>query len=137
MDTYFVKRLDIIIFIFFCPKRGMVQRPLVCYTDIAMTIDQLEQKNTLDVLACIEKGPPSPTRASMAKDLSLSRTTVSTIVGRLIALGLIQEEPADVRGRGRPGIPLKLRRDTWFAIGASYDAKAWRLVLKKMGAGRA
>lgn len=93
-----------------------------------------ELKTTADVLACIETPSNLITRADIAKQLDLSRTTVSTAVANLIQLGLVQElpivqeQPASL-GRGRPGIPLKLRTDQWYAVGASFHTSTWRFVL--------
>ncbi|HHV55515.1 MAG TPA: ROK family transcriptional regulator [Firmicutes bacterium] len=55
-----------------------------------------------------ERGPVS--RADLVRLTSLSPTTVSTIVGRLIRQGLILEESSTARrgGAGRPAIKLRL-----------------------------
>ncbi len=96
--------------------------------------DLFEMKTTLDVLACMEESPKSCSRADIAKYLDLSRTTVSTAVARLIQLGLVQEDASllyesPIHERGRPGVPLKLRTDKWYAIGASFHTSTWFFVL--------
>lgn len=55
-----------------------------------------------------EHGPCS--RASVATGTGLTRGTVSSLVGELIALGLVRESDAPVgpRGIGRPGIAIEL-----------------------------
>lgn len=96
--------------------------------------DVLEINTTFDVLSCIEENEKYYTRADVAKQLNLSRTTVSTAVSRLIELGIVQEEISAQKisvfqGRGRPGIPLKLTTNTWYAIGASFHSSTWLFVM--------
>jgi predicted NBD/HSP70 family sugar kinase len=96
--------------------------------------DISEIKTTANVLACIEDSLNCITRADIAKHLDLSRTTVSTAIASLIQLGLVQEETAipeetAILGRGRRGIPLKLRTDEWYAVGASFHTSTWLFVM--------
>ncbi len=71
-----------------------------------------DDKTANDILTCLENfGPLS--RATIAKRLGLSRTTISTLMTRFIDQGLVQElEGEDPQGRGRPGIPVDMSRDT-------------------------
>ena len=80
------------------------------------------------VLALIEKGT-QPSRASIAKSLGLSRTTISTLVSRLMETGIVTETGVEVEGPGRPGISLDLSDDQWFAIGVEYHSGVWILVI--------
>lgn len=82
-------------------------------------------KNTHSVMQCIEEAPQTPSRASVAKQLSLSRTTISTIASQLIESGLVMEMDSAVQGRGRPGIPLSLNTRFWFALGAAFQGRTW------------
>jgi predicted NBD/HSP70 family sugar kinase len=79
-------------------------------------------RNTLD---SIEGAAVPPSRANIAERLSLSRTTASTLVSRLISLGLIEETGSAVNGRGRPGIPLKISTRHWYALGAAFQGNEW------------
>ncbi len=79
------------------------------------------------VISAIEKGS-AVSRADIARELGLSRTSVSTIVGTLISLGLVAERPAAAEGRGRPGICLDLDASRWRAIGAEYHSNIWTFV---------
>ena len=111
----------------------MFSFPWLCYNEQMMN-EIPEMKTTADVLACIEDPLHCITRADIAKYLNLSRTTVSTAVANLIQLGLVREqavipEEAAAMGRGRPGIPLKLRTDQWYAIGASFHTSTWFFVI--------
>ncbi|MFA6682306.1 MAG: ROK family transcriptional regulator [Sphaerochaeta sp.] len=88
-----------------------------------------DMKNTWDTLNLIEHAEPWTTRATIAKLLNLSRTTVSIIVSQLIAYGLVEEFDTSATGRGRPGIPLKLSISTWNALGASFHGDQWQFLL--------
>jgi predicted NBD/HSP70 family sugar kinase len=61
--------------------------------------------NTEAVLSVVGVGS-ARSRAAVARRLGLSRTTISTIVGKLMSLGLVAEKSARRKGRGRPGIDL-------------------------------
>ena len=90
--------------------------------------DDLERVNTRNVLKAIEleKGL---SRAQVARRLGLSRTTISTIVSKLISLGFVTEGQSKAKGRGRPGIHLSLTRERWHAIGAEFHSKKWVAVV--------
>jgi len=91
-------------------------------------MDDLEKVNTRNVLRIIEieKGL---SRAQVAKRLGLSRTTISTIVTKLISLGLVSEQEGIAEGRGRPGIQLNLTRDRWHALGVEFHSRKWVAVI--------
>jgi predicted NBD/HSP70 family sugar kinase len=67
-------------------------------------------------------------RAAVARTLGLSRTTISTIVAKLMSLGLVAEKSTQRRGRGRPGIDLDLDESRWRALGAEYHSGKWSFV---------
>lgn len=82
---------------------------------------QIEKNNKNSILRCIERwGEIS--RADVAKQLGLSRTTVSTAVTQLMEAGLVREavQSGGPQNRGRPGIPLSLTSDRWYAVGAAF-----------------
>ena len=95
-----------------------------------MLSKQIEQRNQNNVLQCIEQAGEI-SRAGVAKQLGLSRTTVSTAVSRLLEAALVREaDQADAsQSRGRPGIPLSLTEDVWYAAGASYIDRELLFVL--------
>jgi predicted NBD/HSP70 family sugar kinase len=87
-----------------------------------------EWKNLQAALNYIEEADTPPTRANIAERLSLSRTTASTIASQFINAGLIEELKTEINGRGRPGIPLRLSSDKWFALGAAFTGNEWRFL---------
>lgn len=90
-------------------------------------------KNLKDCLDYIEHAPAPPSRASIARHLSLSRTTSSALVNRLVSLGVIQETVSEKNerpdSRGRPGIPLQLSKGQWYALGAAFSGDEWRFLV--------
>jgi predicted NBD/HSP70 family sugar kinase len=87
-----------------------------------------EWKNLQATLNYIETADTPPTRANIAEGLSLSRTTVSSLASQLIGAGLIEELKTEINGRGRPGIPLRICPDRWYALGAAFTGNEWRLL---------
>jgi predicted NBD/HSP70 family sugar kinase len=87
-----------------------------------------EWKNLRNALIYIEESDTPPTRADIAKHLSLSRTTSSTLVNKLIDAALIEELKTEVNGRGRPGIPLRVSQGRWYALGAAFTGNEWRFL---------
>jgi glucokinase/transcriptional regulator of PTS gene len=79
------------------------------------------------VLKAIETGEAT-TRASIARLLGLSRTSLTTIVGTLISLGLIRERNEKPDGRGRPAFDLDLDESHWSALGAEFHSGYWTFV---------
>lgn len=90
--------------------------------------DVFDWENARNVLARIE-GCGESSRAVIAKQLGLSRTTVSTIVGKFMDAGLVAGGEGGRRGRGRPGIPLALTSDRWYALGAEFRSGRWVFVI--------
>jgi predicted NBD/HSP70 family sugar kinase len=82
----------------------------------------------IEAVLSVVGGLKASTRAAVARKLALSRTTVSTIVTKLLALGLIAEKNIQIEGRGRPGIILDLDDSRWKAIGAEYHSGKWSFV---------
>ncbi|GAB4223126.1 MAG: ROK family transcriptional regulator [Spirochaetales bacterium] len=86
--------------------------------------DDLDRVNTRNVLRMIEL-EEGLSRAQVARKLNLSRTTISTIVSKLISLGFVTEKSSKATGRGRPGIHLNLTTNYWYAIGVEFHSKKW------------
>ena len=82
---------------------------------------QIEQRNQSSILQCIEQ-TDEISRAGIAKVLGLSRTTVSSAVAHLMKSGLVEErmQTDATQSRGRPGIPLSLTRNIWYAAGTAF-----------------
>lgn len=95
---------------------------------------QIEQRNQNNILQCIEQAGEI-SRAGVAKQLGLSRTTVSSAVARLLEAELVceagQADPS--QSRGRPGIPLSLTKDVWYAAGAAFIDQELLFVLTDLG----
>jgi glucokinase-like ROK family protein len=88
-----------------------------------------EMQNIWDMLDLIENSHPYTTRATIAKILSKSRTTVSNIVNQLMDLHFVEELNSSANGRGRPGIPLTLTSNHWYALGASFLGEHWHFLI--------
>lgn len=94
-----------------------------------MRFEDLEYINYKDILDAIDS-VSSPTRASIAKYLNLSRTTVSNVITRLIDYGVVEEIEVEIKEtRGRPGLVLNFTKDKWFSLGADFSGKDWVIVL--------
>ena len=99
-----------------------------------MLSKQIEQTNQENILRCIER-MDRVSRAGIAKQLGLSRTTVSAAVSRLAELKLVREDDAaeePALGRGRPGIPVVLTTNVWYAAGAAFIDQQLLFVLSDL-----
>ena len=81
---------------------------------------EVEFINCKNVLKSVEE-LDSPSRATIAKYLGLSRTTSSQNINRLIEFKLVKECENTLVGRGRPGRPLVLDESKWCALGACFE----------------
>src|SRR5262245_45651390 len=64
----------------------------------------------------VERGPRS--RATIAQDTGLNKSTVSSLVSELMDFGLLMERGAEHRGTaGRPGLVVDVARDGVVALG--------------------
>ncbi|MGN1189773.1 MAG: ROK family transcriptional regulator, partial [Candidatus Ornithospirochaeta sp.] len=100
-----------------------------------MRFEDLEFVNYRNIIEAIAR-LDSPSRATVAKELSLSKTTISYVVGELIERGIVEETTTEDNGRrGRPGLGLRLKNDGWMAIGASFDSSHWRFVKTNLSGG--
>ena len=98
-----------------------------------MRYEDMEYENCENVLRYIISDSGNPTRAEIAKRLGLSKATVTQIVNRFIAYGLVHEGQRLARqGKGRPGNPLSVNKDMWFALGASLADNTWQFVIADM-----
>ena len=77
-----------------------------------MRYEDMEYENCENVLRYIISDSGNPTRAEIAKRLGLSKATVTQIINRFIAYGLVHEGQRLARqGKGRPGNPLSVNKD--------------------------
>jgi predicted NBD/HSP70 family sugar kinase len=86
--------------------------------------EPMHRKNFYDVLNLIG-AKDQPTRASIARALGLSRTTLSNIVSDFIDSGLIVETGESEKKRGRPATHLSIVADSWYTIGAEFHSGRW------------
>lgn len=88
-------------------------------------LEFVNYKNIIDTIFTY----PGLSRANIAKELGISKTTVSYVVSELIEKSIVEETEAEDNGRrGRPGLGLRLNDSKWNAIGASFDGEAWSFV---------
>jgi predicted NBD/HSP70 family sugar kinase len=93
----------------------------------------IQVRGMLDVLRHVH-AHPSITRAGLARDLRLSRSTASEISGRLRALGLVAEAaPAPTGGRGRPTRTLGPHPDGPVVGAVDISHESWRLAIGSLG----
>jgi hypothetical protein len=85
-----------------------------------MKNEEVELINCKDVLKCVET-LKSPSRADIAKILGMSRTTSSQNINKLIELSLVKESDTTLTKRGRPGKPIILDNEKWFALGVCFE----------------
>ena len=89
-------------------------------------LEFVNYKNIIDAIGAMD----SPSRASVAKALNVSKTTVSYVVSDLIEKGIVEETSLEDSGRrGRPGLGLRLRDAAWCALGASFISSHWSFVI--------
>lgn len=95
-----------------------------------MRYEDMEYENFKNILGAMDE-MGSPSRAMIAKHLSLSRTTVSNMTAVMIEGRIIEEGKTKLNeaSRGRPGSPLAYCNDTWFALGAAFYSSSWNFVI--------
>ncbi|MFJ3416150.1 ROK family transcriptional regulator [Streptomyces sp. NPDC086082] len=86
-----------------------------------VNLGALAEFNVAVVLEAIRRHPQGVTRIEVATLTALSGMTVSNVCRRLVDAGLVIEEPAPARGRGKPPKILTLNRDGGFAVGVHID----------------
>lgn len=92
-----------------------------------MRSGDLEFLNYKNIIETIER-LDTPSRAQVAKELGLSKTTLTNVVNVLMEKGYVEEVPKtekEKNGRGRPGLGLSIKEDGHFALGASFDNLCW------------
>ena len=81
----------------------------------------LRERNHLQVVEVLV-ALGQATRAEVARRTGLSRTTVSTIVGEFLELGLVVERETTAAGQiGRPGMIVALQPRAAFPVGIDFD----------------
>lgn len=96
----------------------------------SMRYEDMEYENFKNILGAMDE-LGSPSRAMIAKHLSLSRTTVSNMTAVMIEKNILEEGKTKLNeaSRGRPGSPLSYCNDTWFALGAAFYSASWNFVI--------
>ena len=92
--------------------------------------------NQAAIISCLQSNNGLISRAALAKQVGLSRTTISSTINRLIELDLVKETDNILcdKERGRPGIPICLTDDVWYAAGATLlDNEVFFALLKLDG----
>ena len=97
-----------------------------------MPFDCSELNTYKTIVTYITESIDKPSRAALAKELGLSRTTASNYVNRLISKGIIKELDSESQGRGRPGRPLIPSEKEHYSIGAFFDEHDWYLVITNL-----
>ena len=101
-----------------CPGCGIVKAMQRTMTTPAARQDTLRKHNLGLVLREVLEASDPPSRADVAARTGLTRATVSALVARLVAAGMLTQLPPVVgRRAGRPGTPLVAARGTLAAIG--------------------
>ena len=95
-----------------------VGRPTAEAQHDAVRQASLRSLNLATVIQRVYAAATPPSRADVAADTGLTRSTVSRLADDLIAGGLIAENESRTDGqRGRPAVPLVAAVGTWFALG--------------------
>ena len=76
--------------------------------------------NQAVVLDAIRRSP-GLSRAELAHRTGLSSQSMSNVARRLLVDGLIREAKPEIRGRGKPRVPLELVANSRFAVGLHLD----------------
>lgn len=83
--------------------------------------------------ALLTGGPRS--RAEIARDLSLSRASLTRAARDLVGWGLVAEGQPELRGAtGRPGEMLHVRQDAWSVLGVKLTGERLYAVVTDLGA---
>ena len=82
-----------------------------------------------------QHGPRS--RAAIAQETGLNKTTVSSLVGELIEFGLVRETEVELRGTvGRPALPVELSGQTVVGLGLEVGVDFLAVRAADMSGGR-
>ncbi|MFJ5266567.1 ROK family transcriptional regulator [Streptomyces sp. NPDC088387] len=94
-----------------------------------VNLGTLAEFNVAVVLDAIRRRPAGVARTEISALTALSGMTVSNVCRRLIDAGLITEQAAPARGRGKPPKILTLNPDGGFAVGVHIDPAVVTYVL--------
>lgn len=95
-----------------------IPQPALADRSDAARQSSLRSLNLATVIQRVYGSPAPLSRADVAADTGLTRSTVSRLVDDLVTGGLVQESDPQTDGqRGRPAVPLAPAADTWFALG--------------------
>ncbi len=101
-------------------------RPGTTSATSGLTQSSVRSSNLALVLGQVLHQSAPPSRADIAAQLGMTRSTVSRLVDDLIAGDVVEEGTAVGNGRGRPAVPLAVRRGAVHALGL--EANVERLV---------
>ena len=95
-----------------------------------MRYEDMEYENYGNVLGYIISDSGALTRTEIARKLGLSKATVTQVINRFIAYGLVHEgEKITKAGKGRPGNLLYMDRNMWFVLAASLSENTWQFAI--------
>ncbi|GAA5185692.1 ROK family transcriptional regulator [Rugosimonospora acidiphila] len=94
-----------------------------------VNLGALAEFNVAVVLDAIRRHPSGVARTEISTLTALSGMTVSNVCRRLVEAGLVTEEAAPARGRGKPPKILTLNPDGGFAVGVHIDPAVVTYVL--------
>jgi predicted NBD/HSP70 family sugar kinase len=86
-----------------------------------VNLGALAEFNVAVVLDAIRRQPSGVARTEISTLTALSGMTVSNVCRRLVEAGLVTEEAAPARGRGKPPKIITLNPDGGFAVGVHID----------------
>jgi predicted NBD/HSP70 family sugar kinase len=92
----------------------------------------IKRQNRRLLLETVRRRGPS-SRAELARELGLTKSTVSSLTQELIREGLLSEGTPQASGTGRPGILLELRPQGALALGVELGVKNTVVIVLDLG----
>ncbi len=92
----------------------------------------IKRQNRRLLLETVRRRGPS-SRAELARELGLTKSTVSSLTQELIGEGLLSEGTLQTSGTGRPGILLELRPQGALALGVELGVKNTVVIVLDLG----
>ena len=84
--------------------------------ETGLTQASVRSTNLQLVLGAIQRGAGAVSRADIAAQLGMTRSTVSRLIDDLIVGRLVREGETSAGGRGRPAVPLNLQRPLYRSL---------------------
>ena len=98
-------------------------RPGTTSATSGLTQSSVRSSNLALVLGQVLHQSAPPSRADIAAQLGMTRSTVSRLIDDLIAGDVVEEGAAVGSGRGRPAVPLTVRRGAVHALGLEVNVE--------------